>query len=496
MKKCFFCLIFLNFISLNIFAQTFNEVELKRIEENVTEIMSEYITQANFVGDVSAYDYATREQSFGDALKKIFVSSTDQTICYNDLDPTGQTGLFHSPNEYVSHILLWYKKGVIMRFLNEKHQISAAKPFGNGYYVSVFNKKEISGEYISGAKFYRKQYDLEFVLSFKRQNRVVSNFKIAAIKVKISQNENVIAQDKESAEAIYAKSKIFYENKEYEKAFVLVKQAAELGLSNAQNKLAYMYEFAYGTQKNYDEAFKWYKKAADQENEVAQSNLGFMYENGYGVRKSYTEAFNWYLKAAKKGNAVAQSSVGYFYENGYAVEKSYAEAIYWYRKSAEQGNAIAQSNVGMFYENGFAVDRNYTESAKWYRKAAEQGNTVAQGSLAYLYWYGKGVEQNYDEAFIWYQKAAEKGYDIAESNLGKMYENGFGVEPNDFEAVKWYKKAAEKGNVIAQANLAFMYQNGKGTRKDLDKAIEFYQKAAKQGNKFAQDKLKALGLTW
>ena len=41
----------------------------------------------------------------------------------------------------------------------------------------------------------------------------------------------------------------------------------------------------------------------------AQAELGWLYDQGRGVKNNLKQAFRWYLKAAKGGNRVAQYKV-------------------------------------------------------------------------------------------------------------------------------------------------------------------------------------------
>ena len=64
-----------------------------------------------------------------------------------------------------------------------------------------------------------------------------------------------------------------------------LRQAAEQGAAQAQNRLGGMYEHGRGVGKDYVEAVRWYRKAAAQGFAGAQNNLGVMYSRGRGVGK-------------------------------------------------------------------------------------------------------------------------------------------------------------------------------------------------------------------
>ena len=265
-----------------------------------------------------------------------------------------------------------------------------------------------------------------------------------------------------------------------------LRQSAEQGDAEAQNKLGMMYANGQGVEKDAREAVRWYQRAADQGLATAQVNLGWMYDTGEGVEKNDREAAQWYRRAADQGDAKAQFNLGVMYANGEGVEKNDREAAQWYRRAADQGDADAQFNLGLMYDTGIGVEKDAREAAQWYRRAADQGFTKAQFNLGVMYANGEGVEKNDREAAQWYRRAADQGFTKAQFNLGVMYANGEGVEKNDREAAQWYRRAADQGDADAQNNLGVMYDNGIGVEKDAREAAQWYRRAADQGSTKAQ----------
>ena len=264
-----------------------------------------------------------------------------------------------------------------------------------------------------------------------------------------------------------------------------LRQAAEQGDAEAQNKLGFMYAEGEGVPEDNQEAVRWYRKAAEQGYAEAQYNLGVVYGKGEGVAEGDREAVKWYRKAAEQGFASAQFNLGSMYLRGEGVPEDNQEAVKWYRKAAEQGYARAQLNLGNMYGKGEGVAEDDQEAVKWYRKAAEQGHASAQFNLGIMYVKGEGVAEDDREAVKWYRKAAEQGYAKAQYNLGVVYGKGEGVAEDDREAVKWYRKAAEQGQTDAQYNLGLMYATGEGVPEDYVKAYAWLNLAAAQGDKTA-----------
>ncbi len=89
--------------------------------------------------------------------------------------------------------------------------------------------------------------------------------------------------------------------------------------------------------KNWGRAFDLLKGPADKGNAEAQQRVGAMYQYGQGVAKSDAEAVNWYRRSAEQGLAISQANLGFMYANGMGLEKDDSEATKWFKKAAQQG---------------------------------------------------------------------------------------------------------------------------------------------------------------
>jgi uncharacterized protein len=152
---------------------------------------------------------------------------------------------------------------------------------------------------------------------------------------------------------------------------------------------------------NYEKAAMLLREQAVQGNAVAQARLGAQYEQGKGVPQDFKEAYKWIHLAVAQGNADAQFTLGWMYELGEGVPLDAKEAINWYRLSAVNGNAHAQLSLGSRYLTGVTVLQDFEEALKWHRLSAEQGNVYAQFSLGSMYAHGKGVPQNFVVGHMW-----------------------------------------------------------------------------------------------
>jgi hypothetical protein len=172
--------------------------------------------------------------------------------------------------------------------------------------------------------------------------------------------------------------------------------------------------------KNFDSRLAQWKQAAELGVREAQWLLARCYDEGLGVERSGIHAVSWHLKAAEQGYAPAQNHLGSCYQNGDGVPQDDVEGVYWYRKAAEQRYAIAQANLGWCCDTGTGVAQDEAEAAKWYHKAAEQGDYTSQFNLGVHYEMGSGVEPDKQQALEWYRRAAEQGYEKAQEALSRL----------------------------------------------------------------------------
>lgn len=92
---------------------------------------------------------------------------------------------------------------------------------------------------------------------------------------------------------------------------------------------------------DYSQAMPYLKEAAERGHAEAQNRLGFCYRHGKSVNKDLIKAFEWYIKSAESGDYGGQYFVGRAYEKGEGVGRDLNAAISWYRKSADQGFSSA-----------------------------------------------------------------------------------------------------------------------------------------------------------
>lgn len=250
-----------------------------------------------------------------------------------------------------------------------------------------------------------------------------------------------------TANAGFVKGMIASDNGDYETAFIEFSSVEEgdFDYPHAQGMIGSLYYFG-ALPRNYEKAFIHSKIAAEAGQEASQLLLGKMYMLGRGIEKNDAQSAMWFERAASQGEAMSQMFLAAAYSVGRGVEKNTLTAANWAHKSAEQGNEGSMFLLGGLYRNGGdGLDVDYKKAVKWFRLAADQGNSNAQAELASMYFGGEGVLQDYEEAFKWFKRAAEQGDDSAQGKLGIMYMTGSGISKDLVRAHMWLNLARYNG---------------------------------------------------
>jgi TPR repeat protein len=125
-----------------------------------------------------------------------------------------------------------------------------------------------------------------------------------------------------------------------EQLFKWNRQAAHLGVPEAQFFLGFCYLHGSRVDPNALEGIRWYQKAANQEHKRAQYHLGICYKTGRGVDCDYNEAFRWHERAARGGDPQHKIALAQLYENGKGTPQDLAKARELYGSLPDNPEAI------------------------------------------------------------------------------------------------------------------------------------------------------------
>jgi TPR repeat protein len=125
------------------------------------------------------------------------------------------------------------------------------------------------------------------------------------VKNRLSKNV-VVSEDKRINVEAWAYISGLKEEKDYEKAIALFKEAAELGNVKALHNLGYIYQYREDVEPNFELAAHFYAKAAALGLPDSQNNLAILYKRGLGVQKNKDVAISYFEQAAKSGFSESQ----------------------------------------------------------------------------------------------------------------------------------------------------------------------------------------------
>lgn len=156
-----------------------------------------------------------------------------------------------------------------------------------------------------------------------------------------------------------------------------------------------------GVAKDEAKSFLLFKEAANEGNTEAQTNLAWMYYAGIGVKEDKQLAISWYTKSANQGSNLSKYNLAYIY----LFDKNYLEALHWFEEASKQGFVPAWNDLGSIYMNGWGVDKNPKISIQYFKMAAENGDNNGQFNLGLRYYEGIIVSKNDIQAYAWFKVA-------------------------------------------------------------------------------------------
>ena len=286
-----------------------------------------------------------------------------------------------------------------------------------------------------------------------------------------------------------------YEREDYEAAYAIFREQAELGNAISQYRTGRMLARGRGVEANEAEARTWFELATDQGHNGAREWLAFLLATGRGGEQDMERARRLYETAAANGSDTAREALAKLAVQSPAMvvgiseynRGNYLEAYPKLLEAAEQEHPLAQVALGVMFDEGRGVEQNDRQAAYWFLRAAYNGNANAQNNIGLAYRTGRGVGRDTEKALEWFQRAHDGGDPKAAGNIAGMYLTGDGVAQDFVKAAEWLRRGAEAGLAPAQYNLARMLECGDGVAQDLSAAAALYEAAALQGVEGARE---------
>ncbi|MDC6351048.1 tetratricopeptide repeat protein [Zeaxanthinibacter sp. PT1] len=165
-------------------------------------------------------------------------------------------------------------------------------------------------------------------------------------------------------------------------------------------------------QKNFDKAFPLLQQAAEMGQPEAQYNLGYAYHRGMGTRIDLEAANKWYGKSAEQGYTDALYAMMMAYGNGDGLEQDLEKAFEYALRCADKGDSTCMWNVANCYKQGMGTEADLEKFLEWSVRLAQLPNpddlqksgyiTSVRLTLAYMYRDGRDVEADPYRAYLWF----------------------------------------------------------------------------------------------
>jgi TPR repeat protein len=166
------------------------------------------------------------------------------------------------------------------------------------------------------------------------------------------------------------------------------------------------------SKRDYEKAFPILRKAAELGNAEAQYNLGYFLQNGVEISKNENEAFQWYKKSSENGFNDGHYAMMMAYANGSGTEINHEKAFEYALKCAQNNDATCMWNIVNCYKQGLGVTKNSIKMLEWATKLSLLENpenlslsgniTSMRLSLAQMYRDGDNVEKDAYKSYLWY----------------------------------------------------------------------------------------------
>jgi TPR repeat protein len=242
---------------------------------------------------------------------------------------------------------------------------------------------------------------------------------------------------------------------ERERGAVLIEDAAEQGLADAQFWLAHKYGNStspqYGSRVD---GVRFMQRAAAQHHEHAILELARWYLGGHldlvaaneevGLELLYSLAENFRGRYALWARKEALFYLGHHYLNGSSQPDS-DMAIDHFQSAAKEGHREAAFELGKLLSTTAPA-----ESVRWYQLAAEQDHQGAMRELAICLKEGRGIERDIGRAIRLHHEILAVHADPASLlELSEIYLQGIGVDRNVTQAREYLERAANQLQSVA-----------------------------------------------
>ena len=279
-----------------------------------------------------------------------------------------------------------------------------------------------------------------------------------------------------------------------QKLFPKIVKMSEAGDIFAQNELADMYLYGFGTEADLDVGIYWLRKATERGFWRPMNKLGEVYWDRSTSYFDLKKAREYLKKAADMGYSTAEMNLAvmYCFEKPRRMDLCIQYAKRSYAHGGEAASEAAAFLDEIYSFSGF-VPKNPIEGLAWVKRSVDMGSGRGMRNMGTHYRDGLGVSQNHEKAMEWYKKSADTGY------VNGMVAYGIALRRSGEceKSAKYFEKAAQLEDSIGMVWYASCFLYGYGTVKNTEIAEFWLKRAADYGNRDAKILLKGeLGIKY
>lgn len=260
-------------------------------------------------------------------------------------------------------------------------------------------------------------------------------------------------------------------------------------------RLAWCYQFGFGTDTDLKSCYRWTKLAADLDNPEALLQLAILNRLGCGCEQNFEQAKQLLLRAIDKKSAAAVVELGNMYETSQLGDMDIERVIELYNKASDLGDDHAKlALIHLRYVvnerirlagNVSPIDTSPLEAFTQIKSIYEKNNSVYAMYCIYLY-QGIGCVRNTELV----DELIERGVNRGEREAFRAS----GYHSNEVRRFELLKQGSESGFVECMHPLANAYGGGIGTTKDLDKYAYWIERAAELNQPTSLNELGTLSM--
>lgn len=235
-----------------------------------------------------------------------------------------------------------------------------------------------------------------------------------------------------SAAALVIEAQSRLHERDARSAYVLLREAQDMGSGDAYALMARMYEGGQGVEANPRLASELYRLAAQHGNADGMYHLAAEHL----AREETEEGMRWLQSAVEKGQPEALFVLAKQSLNAGRLQEGRDMLL----RAMVGGSKDASAFLAEQLENGSRGFPKDTQQAFYlYHELAKTGDTDAMNAVAYFFAHGLHGIKSPVTAAHWYHESSKRGNEDATKAYAWMAENGVGMD-KDIEEARWYRQ--------------------------------------------------------